>query len=181
MGAVALGLVWYGAMLVTLSLKVSPDAVDSISGYRSAFDFLAGLEPGDVTGEVRIILGVSGLAAFLVLGFLAWKEIPRPYLARTDVTLASDPRGVVVVEPRAIERAAETGAALHPAVGDVSARFGDDEVTVDLAVSRAGDVAVVLREVQRRVADALARHELPIVPVNVAVTGFDNQRRRELA
>jgi hypothetical protein len=178
---VALGLVWYGAMLGALSVKVSPGAVDAISGYRSAFEFLAGLEPDDVTGQVRLIVGLSGLAAFLALGFLAWKEIPRPYLARTDLLLASGPRGVVIVEPRAIERAAEGAVGAHPAVSDASARYVDDQVTVDLNLRTAGDVSGVLREVQGRVVAALAGHGLPTVPINVNLTGFDNQRRRELA
>ncbi|MBA3408537.1 MAG: hypothetical protein H0U06_10890, partial [Solirubrobacterales bacterium] len=46
----ALALVWYGLMTVLLALKVSPSTVNTISGYRTAFDWLSGLTPSDVDG-----------------------------------------------------------------------------------------------------------------------------------
>lgn len=177
---VALALIWYGAMLVALSFKVSPQAVNAISGYREAYDFLAGLETGDITGMVRLITALAGVAAFLVFGFLAWKLLPRPYLARGELTLNEDRRGTSTVEPRAVERAVEVAAREHASVGDAMARYGDDGVEVDLDLARARDVPGTLREVQRSARDALRRHDLPVVPVSVTLTGFDTQRRREL-
>ncbi len=177
---VALALVWYGAMLVALSFKAPPETVDAISGYRAAYDFLADLEAGDVTGRVRLIASLAGLAAFVVFGLLAWKQIPRPYLARGELTLAENGRGASTVEPRAIERAAEVAACVHPSVSEATGRYGDDGIDVDISVMRAGDAVGTLREVQRRVGEALRRHGLPAMPVRVTLTGFERQRRREL-
>ena len=109
----ALGLIWYGLMLVLLALKVSPSTVNSISGYRTAFNYLSGLTPDDVDGGVtRAIIAGSGIAAFLVFGYLAFKQLPRPYLARRELPLAADEHGEVSVEPRAIERIAEVAASM---------------------------------------------------------------------
>ena len=177
---VALALVWYGAMLVLLAFKAPPETVNAISGYRDAYEFLAGLEAGDVTPGVRLIVGLAGLAAFVVFGFLAWKQVPRPYLARGELTLSEGSRGVSTVEPRAVERAVEVAARAHPSISDVMARYGEDGVDVDVDLKRAGDVTDPLREVQRRVSETLQRHDLPDVPVRVTLTGFQRQRRREL-
>jgi hypothetical protein len=177
---VALALIWYGAMLVALAVKVSPGAVNAISGYREAYDFLAGLEAGDITRTVRLITALAGLAAFLVFSFLAWKLLPRPYLARGDLTLGEDRLGTSTVEPRAVERAVEVAAREHPSVGDAMARYGDDGVEVDVDLARARDVPGTLREVQRSAREALRRHDLPEVPVSVTLTGLERQRRREL-
>lgn len=176
-----LALVWYGLMLLLLALKLSPETVNALSGYRDAYDYLAGLEQDDATGRVRLVAGLAGLAAFFLFGFLAWKEIPRPYLARSELALAADPHGVVTVEPRAIERAAESAALKQPGVASATARFGSDDIAVDIEVRRARDVADALRATQGRVLEALRRHGLPAVPVNVTLTGFDRKQRRELA
>lgn len=177
---VALTLIWYGLMLVALAFKVSPQDVNAISGYRDAYEFLAALEVADVTRTVGLITALAGLAAFLIFGFLAWKLIPRPYLARGELTLSEDPRGTSTVEPRAVERAVEVAAREHSSVGDAKARYGDDGVEVDVDLVRARDVPDTLREVQRGVREALQRHDLPEVPVSVTLTGLDRQRRREL-
>ena len=70
----ALALVWYGAMLVLLAFKVSPHTVNQLSGYRSAYNYLVGLKPRDITADTRLIAGLAGLAGFLVFGYLAFKE-----------------------------------------------------------------------------------------------------------
>jgi hypothetical protein len=178
---VALALIWYGLMLVALAFKVSPQDVNAISGYRDAYEFLAGLEAADVTRMVRLITALTGLAAFLIFGFLAWKLIPRPYLTRGELTLSEDRRGTSTVEPRAVERAVEVAAREHSSVGDAKARYGDDGVEVDVDLARARDMPDTLREVQRSIREALRRHDLPEVPVSVTLTGLDTQRRRELA
>lgn len=177
----SLALVWYGLMLVLLSVKVSPDSVDAISGYRSAYDELADLTPQDITGQTRLIAGLAGLAAFLVFGYLALKELPRPYLARGDLRLAEDGRGVTEVEPRAIERVAEVVAGGQADVSSARARYGTDVLTLDVTVRRARGVPEALREAQRRVRAALDDHGLPALPVDVTLTGFDRQQRRELS
>jgi hypothetical protein len=177
----AAALIWYGLMTVLLALKVDPETVNSISGYRTAFDWLAGLQPPDVDGDTtRAILAGAGILAFLLFGFAALKAFPRPYLARHDLSLAGDDRGHVFVEPRAIERLAETAAQDVPAVTRARGRYGGDDLSLDLNVNRARDLADTLHEVQRRVSGALEQHNLPIVPVNVTLAGFDRRQRREL-
>ena len=174
----ALGLIWYGLMLVLLALKVSPSTVNSISGYRTAFNYLSGLTPDDVDGGVtRAIIAGGGIAAFLVFGYLAFKQLPRPYLARRELPLVTDEHGEVSVEPRAIERIAEVAASMHPAVTDARGRYSVDDLAVDVSVRRARDLATTLHDAQQRVADALEEHELPAMAVNITLTGYDRQRR----
>jgi hypothetical protein len=51
---------------------------------------------------------------------------------------------------------------------------------VDLTVRRARDLADSLHDIQRRVAHALRRHELPSMPVNITLTGYQRRQRRDL-
>ena len=96
----ALAMVWYGLMALLLAVKVSPSTVNSLSGYRTAFDWLSGLTPSDVGGATtRVIIAGAGVLAFLVFGFLAFKLLPRPYLARRELPLYSEPQGYVTIEP----------------------------------------------------------------------------------
>ena len=177
---VALGLVWYGAMLALLALKVSPDTVNDISGYRAAYDDLAALGPDDISDRTRLITAVGGLAAFLLFGYLALKELPRPYLTRTGVSLPGDQLGTLQVGPRAVERVAEGAASENPSVSSVGGRYAGADITVNVHLRRARDVPENLRDIQRLVREALDRHGLPVIPVNVTLTGFDRQHRREL-
>jgi hypothetical protein len=178
---VALLLVWYGLMTLLLALKVPPSTVNSISGYRDAFDWLSGLTPDDVDADTtRAVMAGAGLLAFVVFGYLAYKQLPRPYLARRDLELSSDDQGEVIVEPRAIERLAELAAGGHPAVTDAKGRYSREDLSVDITVRRARDLADTLQDTQRRVVDALGQHELPAMPVNVTLTGYDRRHRREL-
>ncbi len=174
-------LVWYGLMLALLGLKASPRRVDQISGYRTIYDYFAGLEAGDITDRVRLIAGLAGLATFLLCAYLAWKKIPRPYLARSSLDLYEDELTTVSVEPRAIERAAEVAASQHPAVSGAAARYGgEDGLNVSVAVDQAREVPGTVYDVRDRVDAALAQHDLPQMPVNVTLTGFDRKHRREL-
>lgn len=177
---ISVGMIWYGLMLLLLALKVDHDAVDGLSGYRTAYDYLVALKPSDVSGQTRLIAGLSGLAAFLLLGYLALKEIPRPYLARSDLRVTDDDRGHVDVAPRAVERVAEAAAAGQEGVASASARYGSDDLTVNITGARAGQVAPALRAVQTAAREALAQHGLPQMPVNVTLTGFERTQRREL-
>jgi hypothetical protein len=175
---VALGLMWYGLMLILLALKVSPSTVNSISGYRTAFNYLSGLTPSDVDGSVtRAIIAGSGLAAFLVFGYLALKQLPRPYLARRELALVTDEHGEVYVAPRAIERIAEVAASMHPAVTAAQGRYSVDDLAVDVSVRRARDLATTLHDAQQRVAHSLEQHEIPAMAVNITLTGYDRQGR----
>lgn len=177
----ALGLVWYGAMTMLLAVKVDPGAVESISGYRAAFDFLAGLTPVDIDDQVRLIVGLTGLAAFLASGYLALKELPRPHLTRSSVGIVSGELGSTDVSPRALERVAEIAAAEHPAVSATAGRLNDDTMSVNLRVDRARDVPAALRGAQERIRAALELHGVPVNAVDVTVTGFDRSTRRELS
>jgi len=176
----ACALVFYGAMLALLALGVDPGTLRSSSGYRAAFNYLTGLQAGDLSDTVRIAAGIGGLLAFALFGYLALKEIPRPYLARHDLELVADEHGTVIVQPRAIERIAEAAASEHPGVTGAAGRYGGDDLAIGITVRRARDVATTLTDVQQRVATALERHGLPPVPVNLTLTGFDRRNRREL-
>src|SRR5579875_3790405 len=128
----ALALIWYGAMLILIAVKVSPSTVNSISGYRTAWRWLAGLDPSTVSGGVtRGIIAGCGVAAFLIFGFLAFKQLPRPYLTRRELRLSSDRQGAVTVEPRAVERLAEVAAQGHHAVSAARGRYSVDGLFVD--------------------------------------------------
>jgi hypothetical protein len=177
---VAAILVWYGAMLLLLALGVDASTVNSLSGYRSAFDWAAAIDDADVTDRVRLITGLSGLAAFLLFGYLFLKELPRPYLARSDVRLGEERNGVTDVSPRTIERVAELAAGRHSAVTSARGRLEDERVVLELHSSRARGLAETLREVQHDALDALRRHELPVRTVDVTLTGFDRTNGRDL-
>jgi hypothetical protein len=167
-------------MLALLALKVSPDTVNQLSGYRSAYNYLAGLQPHDITDATRLIAGLSGLAGFLVFGYLAFKELPRPHLTRSDLRLSEGDRGTVDVAPRAIERAVEGAALERGDVENAAARYSGDELSVTLSVTRATELADILRAVRARGREQLLAHGLPALPVNVTLTGYNRTRRREL-
>ena len=180
-GLFAAALVWYGLMVILLAAGVSAGTVNAISGYRTIFDALSGLTTSDVVGgATRAIVAGAGLLAFLVFGYLALKELPRPYLARSDVELSGDEHGVTTVGARAVERAAEIAAGMSADVSSASGRYGTDALDVSISVRRARGVPDTLHDVHRRVCEALADHGLPGVPVNVNLTGYDRRNRREL-
>ena len=179
--ALALALLWYGAMVILLAFKVSPDTVDSISGYRTAYDYLTGLTPDDITSDVRLVVGLGGLAVFLLFGYLAWREIPRPYLARSDLQLSGGDRGAVDVTARAVERVAERAALEHDGVADARGLYHDNALTLEIVARGARDVPATLSAVREQAAESLDTHDLPALPVNVTLTGLDRKNRRELA
>ena len=94
--------------------------------------------------------------------------------------LEDNERGVTTVQPRAIERVAEIAARGNPDVTAASGRLGDEQLTVGVDSRRASTTAATLRDVHQRVRAELERHELPSLPVNVTLTGYDRQTRREL-
>jgi hypothetical protein len=178
-----LALIWYGLIVLLLALGfLRADDADLVTYAYSGFDFVSGLTAADFTAvTTRVILIGGGLLAFLIFGYLALKEIPRPYLARHSLELGEDDRGVVAVEARAIERAAEGAAFGNPAVTAAKGRYSDEDLEVDVSVNRPREVADTLRDVQQRVTDALGRHDLPPHPVSVILTGFEPERQREIS
>ena len=179
--AFALALIWYGLILAGLALDViGRGSANTYSGYGTAYDFAADLLAGRASDIARLIAGIAGLVAFLLLLTVALKRLPRPYLARHELELEAGDRGTVTVEPRVVERLAEGLALQHAAVASASGRFGTDDLAVLLEVRRARDLPDTLRTVQRSVSSGLERHGLPTVPVNVTVTGYDRSSKREL-
>jgi hypothetical protein len=175
----ALALVGAGTMLVLLAFKNSPATIDGLSGYRTAYDYLANLGPQDVGSSTRPIVAIAGLAACLIFGYLAWRAIPRPYLARTDLRLAGHERGRVEIKAHAIERAAEIAALDHPGVAGARARYATDDLTLHVSAGGAEALGAMLEDVHRRVRDSLARHELPPLPVNITLVHLERPHRRE--
>lgn len=176
-----LALLWYGLMVVLLAVKVSPHTLNSISAYRTLYDDAAGLTQADFTTPRRLIAGTAGLIAFLVFIYLAFQELPRPYLARGEMSLDEEDRGTTVVRPRAIERVAELAARANANVTAAAGRLGDQELNVDVGMRHASIAADTLADVHRRVSAGLERHQLPGLPVNVTLTSYDRQTRRELS
>ena len=177
----SLALIWYGLMLILLALKVSPHTVNQISGYRTAYNYLSARTASDITSRIRLIAGLGGFVAAVIFGYLAYKSLPRPYLARTDLRLVDDQHGVVNVAPRAVERAVEVAALDREAVRQAAARYGTDQITVNLTVTRVRDLPETMRAVRAKAHEELRNHGLPDVPVNITLTSFDRTQRRELA
>jgi hypothetical protein len=176
----ALALIWYGAMVVLLAAKVSPTTVNKISGYQTAYHYFAGLTPADIDSRVRLIAGLAGFATFLACSYLALKTVPLTHFARTQLTLNSDDRGVVTIQPRAIERVVEGAALGNDRVTGVAGRQEDEALTLSVGLGRASDAAETLRDVRERARAALNEHDLRVLPVNVTLTGFHQTKRREL-
>ncbi len=168
---VAAVLFWYGLMVVLLAFQVDPTVVQDLSAYRTIYDGLAGLTPSDIDTTVRIIAGVVGFVVFVAFGALAFEALPRPYLARQDLLLARGERGSTVVEPRALERLAGVAAEQEPAVEDARGRSGPLSLDLDVSLCGADALAESLQAIQARVRDAVRRHDLPEMSVNVTLAG----------
>ena len=177
----AVGFIFYGLMVVLLAAKVSPHTVNSISAYRTLYEDVAGLTARDFTTQVRLIAGAAGLIVFVVFVYLALQDLPRPYLARGDVDVQARDRGTTVIKPRAIERVAEIAARANDNVTGAAGRLGDRQLNLEVAMSRASLAAETLTDVRTRVLADLDRHQLPDLPVNVTLTGYDRTTRRELS
>ncbi len=176
----ALALLWYGLMVLLLAVKVSPHTVNAISAYRTLYNNAASLSQGDFTTVRRLIAGFAGLIAFVLFIYLALQELPRPYLARGEVSLEEHERGNTVIKPRAMERVAELAARGNANVTAASGRLGEQQLNVNIVVRRASSAAHTLGDVHTRICVELDRHQLPDLPVNVTLTGYDQKTRREL-
>ena len=175
----ALALIYGGAMVALLAAKVNPRTINDISAYRTLYNDAIGLRAADFTTAVSLIAGFGGLLVFLVFALLTLQALPRPYFARGRIDLPETVGGATVVRPRAVERVAEYAAQSSPQVVTAAGRLGDDELNVDVGVSDAGEATRTLAEVRRRVGEQLLRHELPPLPVNVTLTGYDRPTRRD--
>ncbi len=175
-----LGLAWFGLMIVLLAVKVAPHAVNAISGYRSLYRHATSLGGGDFGAQVRVLAGVGGLLAFIAFGLVALVQLPRPYLAREPLVLAEGPRGRLDVAPRAVERIVETAAAGHPAVATARGRLDQDRVALRISVARARQTPEALTEARDRGRDALLRHGLETMAVDVTAADHDPATTREL-
>ena len=177
----AAALIWYGTMLTLLALKVSPQTVNKLSGYRDAYDYLATLQAADISASDRIVVAIVGLVVALAAGALLWRGLPRPHLARGSLTLPATGRGQTDIQPRALERAVEAAATEHPAVVGARARHHDGTLALTITARDAPNAVQTLHEVRDRAHDSLARHGLDLSTVDVTLSGFDSQNRRELA
>ena len=175
--AFAVALIYGGVLDALLALKaVGPNEIERLSDYHTIFHWLANLHRGQFTTAVALIAGIGGLFVFLFFVFLAGQALPRPYLARTDLGLESS-GGATIVRPRAVERIAEVAANGNARVMGVTGRLGDDELNVDVGLDDAGEAVATLGDVRRRVAEGLKEHQIPPMPVNVTLTGYEPTRR----
>ena len=62
-----------------------------------------------------------------------------------------------------------------------SGRLGDQQLSLEVAMRRANLAAETLADVRTRVLADLDRHQLPDLPVNVTLTGYDRTTKRELS
>lgn len=178
--AFALALVYGGVLDALLALKLhglGPDQINRISGYRTAYHWLAGLHRADFTTPRALIAGFGGLLLFLFFAALVLRSLPRPYLTRSEVGFPVSDRGATVVRPRAVERVAEFAAQANVHVVGVTGRLGDGELHVDIGIDAAPAAAETLADVRERVRDQLGRHDLPTMPVHVTLTGYEPEAR----
>ena len=176
----AMLLVWYGAMLVLLALKLNPQTINDLSGYRDAYDYLSTLQPADID---RLVVAITGLVAALAAAALLWRGLPRPHLTRSALTLPATTaqRGQTDIQPRALERAVEAAAIEHPAVLSASGRYDDGTLALAITTADARNAVKTLREVRDRAHESLARHQLEVSTVNVTLAGYDHMNRKDLA
>lgn len=171
---------WYGLMLVLLAFKVSPGSVDDISGYRTAFDYLAGLSPADISSSDRLIVAIVALVLASVALFLLWRGLPRPHLARHAIEIEQTELGTTEIQPRAVERAVESAALEHPAVVGARARYDDDGIALAITARQAATLVDTLHQVEERAFESLGRHQIELRRVDVTLAGYDSPNGREL-
>jgi hypothetical protein len=174
--AFALALIYGGGLTVLLALKLhglGPVQINRISGYRTADHWLAGLHRTDFTTVHALIAGFGGLLVFLFFAMLVTRALPRPYLTRTEIGFPVEDRGATTVRPRAVERIAEVAAQGNAHVVGATGRLGDGELHLDIGIDTAPGAAETLSDVRRRVREQLGIHDLPPMPVNVTLTGYE--------
>lgn len=179
--AFAAALIFYGGMLTLIALG-GRDLARPIARFGGGYDMLGSLTAPRAAADVApAVLATAGIALLVVCGYLALRLLPRPELARTGVRLADGPRGSLDVRPTAFERVAEAAAARAAAVTGVRGRYGLGEIDLRIRVGRARGLPATLTAVQRLVREALDEHGLPVTAVNVLITAYDGQTRRDLS
>ncbi|MEZ5101625.1 MAG: hypothetical protein R3C15_17860 [Thermoleophilia bacterium] len=178
--AVLTGLVlaWYGLMVLLLVFGTDPDVVNAISGYRTAYERALDIGTADVDGLTRLWIALGGIVAFLVLGALALRELPRVRLTRGPVALSEAPGERVSVEPRAVERAVEGALASSPDVVEATARVDRGRVVVTIGARRVDSLRDTLERAQRAALESLERHGLTDMPVDVTVSSVHQRKVR---
>ena len=171
---------WYGLMVILLAFKVSPRVVNDISGYRTAFDYLTGLQADDISSSDRLIVAIVALVLALLALFLLWRALPRPHLARHAIEGEQTDLGTTEIQPRAVERVIEGAALEHPAVIGARARYDDDRIDLTVTARRAPTLVETLRDVEERAFQSLADHQLQLERVDVTLAGYDSPTGREL-
>ncbi len=166
----ALGLMFYGVIVILAAFKVGPHTLNSVSAYATIRDRLTEIDAGNITVLDRIIVAAAGLACLLVFAPLTWKALPRASLAR-QVTGLDTPgeHGRTELAPRAIERAAEVAAGRHDLVGRAIARCSSGRIEVRVELSRPDEITPVLREIQARVQETLSDHGLPRQRIDITL------------
>ena len=168
-----LALVFYGAMVLLAALKLSPSTINQISGYRTVQHALESITAANISGQDRIIVAVAGVLCLIIFGWLAWRSLPRPYLARTRIALDQDQeRGQTEIAPRALERAAQLIAHRDPHVTDARAR--SDQHAVEITVQLRDldlDLLEPMQRIQGRVRDGLAEQGFPAVAIDLTLAG----------
>jgi hypothetical protein len=177
---VGLALIWGGAVVALLAAGVAPADVQGVTGYRTVYDELAAVGPATWDDTTAIVIAVAGVVLFVALLALGWAQRITPHLARTDLVLTDDDLGVVTVDPRAIERAAEIAAGRGAAVHAVRARLGEDGMSITIHARGAAEIPDTLRGAQQRVRAALQDAGTPQQTVRVVVTRFTAPSTREL-
>ena len=173
-------LVYYGAMVVLLALKVSPETVNDLCGYRTAFDYLAGLDAEEITSTARLVIALVAVAVALTALLLLCRGLPRPHLARHGIELADTDLGITEVQPRAVERAVESAALQHDAVVGARARYDDGGIALLVTARQAPGLVATLEEVRGLAHRGLERHQLELERVDVTLAGYKGTNRREL-
>jgi hypothetical protein len=174
--AFALALIYGGVLASLLALKihgVGPAQINRISGYRTAYHWIADLNRGDFTTARALIAGFGGLIVFLFFISLMLRSLPRPYLTRGELGFPVTDRGATVVRPRAVERIAEVAAQGNLHVIGATGRLGDGELNVDIGIDAPPAAAETLIDVRTRVREQIGLHDLPPMPVNVTLTGYE--------
>ena len=69
----------------------------------------------------------------------------------------------------------------NPKVTEAAGRLGDEELSIDIGMGRATIAADTLSDVRGCISTDLERHRLLSLRVNVTLTGYDRNTRRELA
>lgn len=177
----ALALAYGGMVIGLLGIGFSAGTVESITGYRAVYDALTGITANDITSDERLIAGLAGLVAFTAFGLLAWRGLPRPYLARSSTRLADDDRGYVDVNPRALERAAEGAALSVPGVVDARGRHAGDRINLDITARGASRLPETLAAVREKARESLQAHGFPELAIDCTLTTLQRKNRRELA